>query len=681
VRRRVISFGSVLVAVVALVLVLYNATLVDRRAPGVAKVYLSATAPGNPALAQTLTAIDLEFSEPVKQGSVERRFRTVPPIAGTMSWNGTTAIFTPSTKLPLNQDFKVYVDQGFEDLAGNVATVGLDGWAFRTVGPPTLVETQPADGAERIGVDTKLTVTFDRLMDPGAVEAAIRIQPAAQFHAAWSGQILTLSFDTQLLFGTTYTVTIEPSASDVDGTRLARPQSVRFTTVAADLGVSTTIPADGVAGISVRGPIVIGFDGPIDPASVANALSITPAVQGDARVIDVPSDASPAPTAGPSPAPGSVLVFQPSGTLAPHTTYSVTLRPVVTRPGSPGQVAAGQTWSFTTGQPTTSAQNQVAFLSARGGVRNVWLMNPDGSNPRQLTTDLSPVAGFDVTGDGSRVAWSAGGVVNVMQMDGTNQQTITAPGQHEYAPRFTPDGRALLVGRRDASGADLGFWLIPLDGGDPSQVLASGAPPLGSSLLEGDGSSAGEGSPVWAPRAAFDPVGRHLALTTGSGEVWVVDLTAAAPAAVAEDTGIVAQDGPVWSSFANRFVVIGREGQEPRDSLWTVGTDGATLRRASADGSVAVTPEGSVAYLVRGFGAATHVGVARMTNPASVRSLTTGVDIWDRWPTFSPDGKVILFGRVPGSNADVSAGIWTVDVATGAITALTTDGAYPRWLP
>jgi hypothetical protein len=48
---------------------------------------------------------------------------------------------------------------------------------------------------------------------------------------------------------------------------------------------------------------------------------------------------------------------------------------------------------------------------------------------------------------------------------------------------------------------------------------------------------------------------------------------------------------------------------------------------------------------------------------------------------FSPDGTVILFGRVAASNADVSAGIWTVDVATGTLSALATDGAYPRWLP
>jgi len=90
VRRRVISLGSLLLAVVALALVLVNATLVDRRAPSVAGVSLSATANGDGTLAQTVTSIDIQFSEPVKTGSVERRFR---PFNG---W--------PSTNCPLSAE-------------------------------------------------------------------------------------------------------------------------------------------------------------------------------------------------------------------------------------------------------------------------------------------------------------------------------------------------------------------------------------------------------------------------------------------------------------------------------------------------------------------------------------------------------------------------------------------------
>jgi hypothetical protein len=686
VRRRVISVGSILVAVIALGLVLYNATIVDRRPPSVVGVSLSATA-GSATVAETYAAIDIELSEPVRQSSVERRFRIDPPIPGTLSWNETTLIFTPSQGLPTKTRFTVTVDKGFEDLAGNMAPAGLDPWAFETVGRPLVLNTAPATGADKVPVDTPLAITFDRLMDPTTVERAIEIQPAAQFHASWAGATVTLTWETPLQFGATYQVTIDPTATAEDGAKLVDAFTTRFTTVTASLGSGTTVPSDGVAGISVRTPIAVVFDGQIDPGSVGSALDITPSVQGATDVVTVPTDTNPAPPVGsaespsPSTTGGTMLVFQPSGPLAPHTTYTVTLKPVVTRAGSPGQVAPGKTWSFTTGQPTRSGQNQIAFLSAHGGIRNVWLMNPDGSNPRQLTDELAPVAGFDVAGDGARIAWSAGGQIHLMQIDGGGEQTLTTGGQFEYAPFFTADGKSLIVGRRDATGADQGYWLVPLGGGDERQILPTGAPPLGSSDLAGDGVSTGEGSPVWAPRAAFDAVGRRVMLTTGSGDVWLVDLDAASPATGATDTGLVASDAPVWAPTSGRFFVVGRHASDGADALWSISLEGSTIKRADADGSVAVAADGSIAVLIRDTSAATHIAVGRIAGLPTIRSLTSAIDLWDRWPAFAPDGKTVLFARVPAANRDVSAGIWTADVSSGRVTALTTDGAFPRWLP
>ena len=57
--RRVVEVGSALAAVVALAVVLYNATLVDRRPPTLDRVALSLPV-GDPHVGQTLTAIDLE---------------------------------------------------------------------------------------------------------------------------------------------------------------------------------------------------------------------------------------------------------------------------------------------------------------------------------------------------------------------------------------------------------------------------------------------------------------------------------------------------------------------------------------------------------------------------------------------------------------------------------------------
>src|SRR5450759_1309692 len=537
--RRTVQALVALVAFGALVLVLLNATLVDRRPPSVERISLSAPANGDDHTAQTLTAIDVQFSEPVDRASVERLFRIEPYVSGTITWDrDTVAIFTPVRKLPSATAFTVVVAAGFSDLVGNAAPSDAGPFTFQTLGPPVVATAAPPDGAASVATDTTVTLTFDRLMDTGSVEAAIAVRPTVGYRSSWAGPDLTLSFVSSLGFGTTYTVTVGSGAADTDGSQIVAPFGTSFTTVEAGLAIRATVPAAGTAGIGIRTPITVAFDGAIDPTSVGGALRITPQVSGDIRVEDLPTDspstssnvASDAPsTAPPGPAgAGTVLVFVPSGPLAPHTTYTVELGPVVRRAGSPGQVAPGRTWTFTTGGPTTSAQNQISFLSSRSGIRNVWLMNPDGSNPRQITTELAPVGEYDVSSDGRTIVYESAGAVTRMRLDGSDASRVTAAGRFEYAPALSPDGTEVLVGRSDAAGTDLGYWLVPLSnapaGTRERQVVPDGAPQLGSSPLAGDGLVAGAGVSAWSRHATFEPTGRWLLLVDALGRVLRVDL-------------------------------------------------------------------------------------------------------------------------------------------------------------
>ena len=678
-RRRVISVGSVLIAVAALGVVLLNATLVDRRAPAVTAIRLSAGVEGQANVAHTLTAVEVEFSEPVETATVDRRFRIEPRVAGALVWEGNNAVFTPTEPLPPDSPFTITIDPGYEDLAGNVAETGTT-YAFRTVGPPAVVETLPADATEGVLPDATLSITFDRLMDTAAVEAAIDVEPDVPVEPTWSGPVLTLGFGGELAYGTTYSVTIGADAADTDGSRLRAPFTTTFTTVAAGLEVVRTIPAEGTAGVSVGAPIAVLFDSPIDPASIEGALTVTPPVDGDLRIVPLPSDES----ATAEEPPGTVLLLEPGDDLAAHTTYTVTLGATVARAGAPEVVAADRTWTFTTGQPTRSGHNQVAYLTARGGNRDVWLMNPDGSAQRQLTSGLAPVSAFDVTVDGSRVAFASGGVVRLMGIDGSDESVLTADGRFEYAPRFSPDGRRLLVARRAEDGADAGWWLVPLDAtaGDEVQLLPGGAPPLGSTTLAGDGLEASPGLPVWASRAAWEPSGRWLLLTTAQGGVALVDLEAGAERVTAVALG--SSSAPAWSPVDEAFLVVGRSPDAEVDALYSVGLDGSVTERPPAVGSVAVDADGRVALLVEDDDGVARLAVGRTTGSQPLQPLEPLADdeeLADRAPAFGPDGTVVLFGRVRGDGL-TSAGIWSIDARGDADPVrLTMDGAYPRWLP
>ena len=97
-------------------------------------------------------------------------------------------------------------------------------------------------------------------------------------------------------------------------------------------------------------------------------------------------------------------------------------------------------------------------------------MNPDGSNQREVTAELAPVSGYDISGDGTTIAYGAGGVVKKMShRAATTCTTLTPGGNFEYAPTFTP-GRH---GRRGGSArrqrrTDLGYWRYPLVSGTDS---------------------------------------------------------------------------------------------------------------------------------------------------------------------------------------------------------------------
>ena len=372
-RRIVIRVGIPLVVIVGLAVVLYNATLVDRRPPSVAAVTLSAPT-DDPHVGQTLTAIDVRFSEPVKTGTVERRFSIAPAVPGTFRWDGeTTLIFTPSARLPPATLFTIVVAAGYEDLAGNAATVPSND-TFSTIGPPIVDTVEPTGPS--VPVTSTVVLTFDRLMATTSVEAALTLSPAAPYKPAWSEKTLTLTFDGRLRFGTSYR-SASTAATDTDGTHLAAPFAASFTTVAAGLSVVGTLPADGVAGSSVDGPIAVVFDRPIDPATVKDALTIVPPVAGTTSVAAVQSDAARPPSPSPSATGGAVRPPAGRSSCSPRrlrwerTTYTVTLAPVVGPAGGAGIVSAGQTWTFTTGQASTSAENQIAFLSGRAGVTDV----------------------------------------------------------------------------------------------------------------------------------------------------------------------------------------------------------------------------------------------------------------------------------------------------------------------
>ncbi|HEX5465683.1 MAG TPA: Ig-like domain-containing protein [Candidatus Limnocylindrales bacterium] len=742
-RRTAERLGLVALLIV-LAAVLISATLVDRVPPSVARIFLTRTA-GADSVAMTHAAIGVQFSEPVRPSGAEVRLHIDPNVSGAFSWaDDRTLLFTPAEKLPNSARFTVVEEAGFEDTAGNAAPSPSAAFAFATVGPPTVASTSPAAGAQGVALDASLVVTFDRLMDTQRTAAAVSLEPRTPLHASWQGQTLTLVPDEGLQPDTAYTLAVGTQAIDTDGNALQAVDQVTFQTIQVGLDIAAVLPADGAAGVALDAPIGLIFGAPVDPTSIAGTLTITPTVAGSvvasARPDDpaLPGSPSPGPGSSPSPSPASeagtspspgptvvslpstggspipttpspplaptpgsspsptvsptpagttgesVVLFRPSQPLAPNTTYTVTLRTGAVRGLGSAVAAPGRSWTFTTGPPIEPLQNQILFRSARGGVENVWSMNPDGTGAHEVTSELSPVTAYDVTADGRLLAYSTAGEVKVMSLPSGQVTTVTDPAVAEYAPRLLPDGSAVIVGRRDrATGADQGWWLLPLSGGSGSarQLLPDGAPPLGSAADDRDLPAGPLGR--WTAVGAVAPQGHLALLPRGDGSLAVVVVSASpevtgTPGTIV-DVGLTDLAGPAaWSAEDGGFVVVGRDAPAGDLRAWLVSPDGSLQPGPAFAAWSAVASNGSLAGLASG--APGHLAVA-LDRSASPAVLTTATDFLDREPAFGPGGSALVFVRVSATAPGTSGGIWTVDADGRELRQLSTDGSTPRWLP
>lgn len=674
----VIGLGLLILAAV-----LYVASTVDGRAPEVATVSLTHPVADDPDRALITTSVAVEFTETVDQESAVDALSIEPEVPGSVSWTGSTMIFTPSEPLEPATAYRVSLGPGVRDLAGNRMTRVVDPFEFETAGPPIVVLTQPKDGADDVGLAGPIELTFSNLMDTASVEAALRLRPSFGHELRWSGTLLEIVPDQPLDPDFEYEVHIGRDAFDVAGVAIASPFSLTFRTVAPGLDASLVVPADQSDGIAAMSPIAVFFDEPIDAGSVSgDALIITPEVAGTIGVVSAlgedPSD----------PSEGMVLRFQPSGPLPANTTFEVVLGTGITTL-SAGGLAEPIAWSFTTGPAATTLSNQVAFLSDRSGITNLWAMNPDGSAPRQLSAELTPILDYAVAPDGGSFVVGDGRRLVLADASGSDREVLTRSGLIEFDATYAPDGARIAFARADAeTGAGLGLWEWTLDGGSAERIgieddAASRAP----------GASAGEDPAVeWLRAPRYSPDGTAVAFVDLTGTIGIVDLETdevdRAPYEVLAP--------PAWLPSGAAFLVTGRSTDAPLPdaafdevvrpleptgvvSVAVVDRSGASLDQSAFGAGAtlaAIASDGRIAYL-------RPAGMLRIADdPTAAGAAVRGLaDERIAGVSFAPGEEAIAVVVTATSGGPGATRIERVELADGARSILSNEGRQPRWLP
>jgi uncharacterized protein YkwD len=175
--------------------------------------------------------------------------------------------------------------------------VPLTSAAFRTV-----VATG-ASVAEPVGIE------FTTPMNKGSVAASVTIEPATPVALVWNatGTLLTISPKTAWQPGVFHTVSVQAGALAQTGQPLARPARAAFLTrPPTTASVATTIPVG--SRVSVATAFAVTFGGPVDSASVEDAIRLEPATPGRVEATGMPE--------------GTVqYAFIPSQSLKPDTAY------------------------------------------------------------------------------------------------------------------------------------------------------------------------------------------------------------------------------------------------------------------------------------------------------------------------------------------------------------------------
>lgn len=683
----------------ALAALLYYASTVDGRAPTVREISLTQHLSADSQMALTTSSVEVGFSEPVDHATAQAAFKIRPATSGSFSWSAAIMTFTPAARLPLSTPFQVSVGPGVRDLAGNRMTANPGPFTFTTVGNPVVVDSNPTDATLDVALDAPIVIDFSTLMDTPSVEQALALTPDLPVRLRWSRERLTIMPVAALEPNQRYSLTIGVGARDQAGTPLERPFQVSFSTVQTGLIAQAIVPADGVAGVAVTTPIAIIFDRPIDPGSVRdNLLTISPSVAGSLDAIAPPG------AAGLRDGAVRVLRFQPSAPLDPNTTYQVSLGPGLLGADGAG-LPVGVSWSFTTGAPTITLSNQVVFISDRAGVANLWGMNPDGTNQRQLSAELSPVVDYAVAPDGRSFLVADGAAIVLQRADGSARRLLTDADLVEFDPAFSPDGSTITFGRADpAIGGGLGLWTRDADGSDPRPVELPSDP-----LPTPTPAPATREPLLRAPR--ISPDGTALAFLDEAGRLLILDLElhhlSAAP--------FFALSEPIWLSDGSGVLVSGMDAGAgfapssylPRSPVAPLDFAARQLSAGQLSSLHVVRLDrfaSSVTPTVFGAGAGRpildaagrYAFIRLQGTDATAGSLVVATGLDDvgnqvlRDPgirvgaaSFAPEPGAMLISRVPVATGDptLSSGIWRVNLASGEAVQLSVDGSLPGWLP
>lgn len=250
------------------------------------KPAVNSTTPAHNSVAVgTNSAITATFNKPVSATAINTQTFILLkdgtiPVAGSVSYVGTTAQFSPAGDLSAGASYLAVVTNGVKDLAGNEMAASYS-WQFTTGDSPDstaplVLATFPASNSAGVSLNSIITVTFNESIDPATINAqTFLLLKDGTIPVAGSvtnvGTTALFSPVSNLSADASYSAVVTTGVKDLAGNAPAVNFTWVFTTGgASDLDtvgphVLSVSPPDGETNVPVDSPFVITFDEPIMP--------------------------------------------------------------------------------------------------------------------------------------------------------------------------------------------------------------------------------------------------------------------------------------------------------------------------------------------------------------------------------------------------------------------------------